>query len=576
MLGLAAVAGCARSPLADARERDLRDSVIHSVRRELAEAGKYPAVLVTERDFGPERLGIDPELMPQLEKMGGPQAYDRHVFPLDKDLLGREETTIGVAMDRAVRAAASYNLEIQFQRLAPAISEAQAVAAEAAFDWTLFGEGAWSNIDDPRINPVGGNSLNADQRIRFDTGLGVRRRLTTGGEFTIEQSLNYSDLQENPASQFPNPENSVSIALQYNQPLLRGFGSDVALAPVRLAINAERGEIAGLKARMIATVTETETAYWALVRAQWDLLILQHLLEMGIETAAKTEARKNFDAGPAQRADAKSEVEERRGFVIAAQEVYRRASDDLKRLMNDPDLPVGSEVLIFPIDVALDAPIRYNLLDAYTTAIKNRPEIEQAILSIDDASIRLEVADNARLPQLDLRLQTRFAGMEDNLDQAYSDLFEGDFVSYLAGLVFEQPIGNRGPEAFARARRLERAQANIAYRDAVQNVINEVKNELRRVVTGYKLIEQTRLARLAAAESLRSFQVEMELQLGFTVANLEIWFNRQTQLAEAERREMEVLADYNISLARLHAAMGTALARNNIEFVVPDAPYATR
>ncbi len=568
MLGLVAVAGCARSPLADARERDLRDSVIHSVRRELAEAGNYPAVLVTERDFGPERLGIDPELMPQLEKMGGPGAYDRNVFPLEKDLLGRDETTTGVAVDRAVRAAASNNLEIQFQRLAPAVSEAQAVAAEAAFDWVLFGEANWSAIDEPRDGGF-------DHRNLGNVDVGVRRNLTTGGQFTVQNGIEHNDVRRgNPG--LVDPDNSAAIAIQYNQPLLRGFGSDVALASVRLAINAERDSVAGLKSRMIATVTETETAYWALVRAHWDLLILQHLLERGIETAAKTEARANFDAGPAQRADAKSEVEERRGFVIAAQEVYRRASDELKRLMNDPDLPVGSEVLIFPIDTALDAPIRYNLLDAYTTAIKNRPEIEQAILSIDDASIRQEVADNARLPQLDLRLQMRFGGLEDDFGESYTDLVDGQFVSYLAGLVFEQPIGNRGPEAIARRARLEGAQANIAYRDAVQNVINEVKNELRRVVTGYRLIEQTRLARIAAAESLRSFQVEMELQLGFTVQNLEIWFNRQTQLAEAERREMEVLADYNISLARLHAAMGTALGRNNIEFVAPDAPYATR
>ncbi len=578
ILALVAMAGCARSPLANQREQDLRQSVLHSLRRELAEAQGYPDTLVTERDFRPEQLGIDPSLMPQLEKMAGTKAYVRHEFPMDRDLLGRPQESKRVALDRAVRAAASNNLEIQFQRLAPAISESQVIAAESAFDWVLFGQANWSDLDDPRVN-TGGGPLLSDYRKQGVLEAGIRRNLPSGGQFIVQQNLTHEDVN----SQFgatvlnnPDPENSVSVQLQYNQPLLRGFGSDVTLAPVRLAINAERDEIANLKAQMIATVTQTESAYWQLVQAHWELLILQKLLERGIDTRDKTIARKDFDAGPAQISDAISEVEERRGFVIAAQEVYRRASDELKRLMNDPDLPVGAEVLVYPIDDALDAPIQYNLLDAYSTAVKNRPEVEQAILSIDDTSIRQVVAENARLPQLDLRLQTRFGGLRDNFGDSYSDVFEGQFISYLAGLVFEYPLGNRGPEASAHQRRLERGQATIAYRNTIQNVINEVKRELRRTVTGYKLIEQTRIARIASAESLRSFQVEMELQLGFTVQNLEIWFNRQTDLAEAERREIQVLIDYNTSLARLHAAMGTALERNRIEFIVPDAPYAMR
>lgn len=576
---LVACAGCARSPLAAERERDLRDSVTHSVRRELVQAERHPEILVTERDFRPELLGIAPELMATLEAMAGPEAYERTALPLDRDLVGEESATAMVALDRVIKAAASNNLEVQFQRLAPAINEAQVVAADAAFDWVLFGQTDYSNLDDPR-STTNVFSPQADQRMQITTEFGIRRNLPSGGQFTIQQELDHVDLQTPvggpPPGVEPSPENSARLALQYSQPLLRGFGSDVARSQVRLAINAEREEIATLKGRMIATVTETESAYWRLVQAQWDLLIFQRLLERGIETRDKTLARRDFDAGPAQRSNAIAEVEARRAFLISAQEAVRRASDNLKRLMNDPDVPVGAETLLVPVDQPVDAPIRFNLLDSYLAAERNRPEVEQAILSIDNTSIRQIVADNRRLPQLDLRLQARWSGLQDDFGESFSDLVDGQFVSYLAGLVFEQPIGNRGPEAEAKRARLERAQATIAYRNTVQNVITEVKTELRGVVTNYKLVEQTRIARLAATESLRSFQVEMELQRGFTVENLEIWFNRQTELAQTERAEIEALVLYNIALARLHASMGTALERNQIAFVVPDAPYQPR
>ncbi len=569
-------AGCGRSPLAMQRERDLRESIIRSLRREVAEAEQHQEVRVTEREFRPDLLGIDPKLLQQLREMAGPESYAGDPLPLDRDLLGRDATTTSLSLERAIKSASSNNLELQFQRLAPAINEAQVVAAEAAFDWVLFGEANTASLDEvTEGNSFSPGSVSTAQRRTANADLGIRRNLITGGQFTIQTGLDHEDFRRGGSGSI-DPNNNANLALQYNQPLLRGFGSDVSQARIRLAINAERDEIAQLKAQMIATVTETEQAYWDLVRARWDLLIFQRLLERGIDTRDKTKAREVLDAGPAQISNAIATVEARRGFLITSQEAYRRASDQLKRLINDPDMPVGSEMVLIPIDQPLDAPIRYNLLDSYITAIDNRPEVQQAILSIDNTSIRQVVADNQRLPQLDLRLQMRFNGLDDDFDQSWDQIIDGQFVSYLAGLVFEQPIGNRLGEAQSRQARLERAQSIISYQNTIQNVINEVKTELRQVVTEYKLVEQARITRVAAAESLRSFQVEMELQLGFTVQNLEIWFNRQTELAQAERDEINELVRYNIALARLQAAMGTALERNKIEFIVPDAPFAPR
>ena len=43
------------------------------------------------------------------------------------------------------------------------------------------------------------------------------------------------------------------------------------------------------------------------------------------------------------------------------------------------------------------------------------------------------------------------------------------------------------------------------------------------------------------------------------------------QLTQAERDEIGALVDYNTAIAALHAATGTALERNRIQFVVPDS-----
>src|SRR5215831_812940 len=141
--------GCS-SPMAIQGERDLRQSVIESVRRELVQAQKAPALVPLVREPGIERLQLKPELMPEYERMAGPRSYDLNNLPMDADLIGQTQRMVPISLERAIRSAATNNLQVQFARLQPAIAESQVVAAQGAFDFTLFNNFEWSNIDEPR------------------------------------------------------------------------------------------------------------------------------------------------------------------------------------------------------------------------------------------------------------------------------------------------------------------------------------------------------------------------------------------------------------------------------------------
>lgn len=573
LLLAAALSGCS-SPLAIQTERDLKRSVLDSVRRETAQAQKFPAIRTTERENGLEQLKLKPELLPQLEGIAGPASYDKNNFPMDMDLLGQPQAFAPITLERAIRTAAVNNLQVQFARLAPAISETQVVAAQGTFDTVLFHNSEWNNVDEPRALSRQGFStfgLPTDNRQVITNSTGLKRALTSGGAVTFQHDLTYTAIDTPTASNVPDPTKEVGWILRLEQPLLRGFGSDVTLAQVRLNKNSERDQVCQLKTNLIKTVSDTEKAYWQLVQAQRNLLIVQRLYERGIKTSQQVNAREGLDANPAQIADAKANVASRRGDVIQGQNTFRAASDALKILVNDPDHPIGDETLLVPVDDALDAPITFSLLDVLLAAVRNRSEVQQAILSIDNTSIRQQVADNARLPKLDLRLQTKFSGLEDDYTAAYDQTISGAFIDYLVGLQFEIPLGNRPAEAQYRQRRLERMQATIAYRNTVQNVVLECKRALRSVVTNYRLIEQRRVGRYAAAENLRSLEVEMEINRGMDAQSLDLKLRRQEALSQAEQLEIQALVEYNIALAQLYAAMGTALEHNKIDFKIPDA-----
>ena len=585
---MALAAGCA-SPIAHRTEGELRRTVVDSAKREIAEAAANPQRRMTDRSSGLDELEIRPEHLEQIEREYSPRGYLNDLAAsagvgadpieplLSEDLFGQKQRVVGVSLERCVHSAAERNLDVQLARLGPAIREADVVSAQAAFDWLLFSNTQWQDTDRPQAGVAFGGTPGrvtvASQSISSSTGL--RRDLVTGGQFEVRQDLLYSDARSSffATAPSPNPAQSVDVVVGLTQPLLRGAGSSTALSEVRIAQNAERSEIAALHAQLIGTVTEVETAYWDLVLAYNQLAIQARLLDRGVEVRDDMRIRRIQDARQAQIADAAARVERRKGDLLIAQTALRRASDRLKVLINDPDLPVGSEIMLVPVDLAVDEPIEFSLLDAVTTAIDARPEIHQAILAIDDASIRQAVAQNSARPRLDLTGQVALIGFDNDTAKAYGNLGDGEFLDeFLLGVLFEQPIGNRAGNAGSRRARLERLRAITGYRRAVQDVVLDVKNSLDEVVRDYRLIEQAELTRIAQGEALRTLQVEKELtNAGYSVERLNLELNQQEALAQAEVNEILALVEYNSAIARLYSATGTSLERSRIDFIVPDA-----
>jgi len=575
LLLLAVLVGCA-SPLdgpdADERMASLRRSVVQTLTRQLAEASADPEPVRTQRESSQSELGLSEERIAELDDFAGPNAYGRPLsdLPLGKDLLGEDQRVVAVSLERAVQSAVENNLDLQFASLQPAIGGAQLAAAEAAFDWVFFNTLTFQETD--REDPARGNfNPPLTQQTFWQNQTGLRKPLRSGGALTLQQTISDTRDDSPNVSQTPNSANQAEVALVLNQPLLRGFGTEASLSQIRLARNAERTQIANLKASMIETVRQTEEAYWRLYQAHRDLLVVQQLLERGIAVANQVEQRRLLDATPAQIADAKDRVESRKADRLRAQRTLRDASNRLKLLMNDPAITIGSEVLLVPADEAVDQAIEFSLADAIVTAVRHRPELETATLSIDDAWCRERFARNQELPQLDLQAQVSFLGLDSGVSGAYDDVGERSFTNYLASLAFEQPIGNREAAALTRQRRLERLQTVVNYRQVVDQVIFELKSALDDVFLNYQLIEQTRVSRLSASESLRALLVEKETIAGFTVERLDLELNRQERLAASEQAETRALADYNIAVSNYFASTGRLLERNRIEFVVPDA-----
>ncbi|MCA9302777.1 MAG: TolC family protein [Phycisphaerales bacterium] len=588
-LVLSTLAGCA-SPLQPQSSSELQRSMVLAIEREVDQAKAAPERRTLSLQTDLTKLEIRPDHLKIIEDEYSVDGYLAQLGALDtldspglaellgEDLLGQPTTMVPISLENAIHASTGNNLDVEIARYAPAISEAGVVQAQAAFDWTIFGEAQYQDSNTPQPGQALGGGSAAIVRNASQTtsgSVGVRKDLTSGGSVSITHDLNNNNVESSffGATPVPNPARTTGVTAQVTQPLLRGFGSDTVLSEVRLARNAERGSVSTLRSQLIATTSDTERAYWNLVLRYKELVIRHKLLQRGIEVRDDIKARRVQDARQAQVADAVARVERRRGDLLTARTNLRIASDQLKSLLNDPNLPVGSEAVILPAHDGIEEELGFSLVEAISDAVTNRPELETALLTIDDATIRETVAKNLRKPRLDLIAQARLVGLADTFGNAYDDTDANRFVDdWILGVSFEQPIGNRAGEAGVRSARLDRMRSVVQYRRAVQGIVLDVKDALNRVFTNHTLIEQSTLSRVAQGEALRSLIVEKELtNAGYSIERLNLELNQQEALAAAELAEASALVAYNTSLVDLYEAMGTTLQRNRIDLVVPDA-----
>jgi outer membrane protein len=547
-------------------EEALRESMISAHRAHLASMSEAK-VIELSREPSDVESELSDERRTELDDMSGPTAYKGIKLDPGIDLAGNEDAQVlRLSLQEAVALTVKNNLDLQVARMTPAISESRIVQAQAVFDATFFTDVNYSKLDTPQpdgsVSSVTGNS----QRDDVELSTGIRKPLISGGQITVQADLNRNDSVPSvfDVSKFYDADVLVNL----EQPLLRNFGSDINRSNIVLAQNDRQAEAQQLKRRLLDVVARTEAGYWDLFFSQQQLRVRVRLLERSTQDRDRLIERRGYDASPVEITEANSFVELHRADVIRARSAVRVASDQLKRLINSPDLPIADETVIVPVDTPTDEPIAFSLLDLVTSALRHRPEMQIALLDIKDASVRQRVADNARLPLLNLAATVQMNGMSvSNGQDAFNQVDDGDFIDYLVGAQFEMPIGNRRAEGLYRQRELERRATSLVYQRQAQDVVLEVKNALRGVQTSYELIGATRAARRAAADSLRAIEVQEASGVALTpqfLINQKL--STQERLADAEVQEAQALTDYHNAIAVLYQSVGTLLERNNIEF----------
>jgi outer membrane protein TolC len=481
--------------------------------------------------------------------------------PLEADIkdIARAKR-VNLSLQDCIARVLDNSFKIKTEGYGPAISAMDILKAESQFDAVYFANANYSKTDEPTsdaLTALGYDSTSVDTRT-LSTGL--RKYLPTGAMLSGTYNLNryYS-----PAFDLArlDPVYTSNFLVELRQPLLRGFGVDVNRAQIEGSKNNQK--IAQYKYRVAVrdTLYDVEKAYWQLVQARRDVVIQRTLVEQTEETYKYLKQREDYDVYSVQITRVSALLGTRVAQYIETKNRVKNAEDQLKALMNDPEINLGEDIEIIPTDFPTLGPLVMDRVSEVQAALECRSEIEQAKLQIENARINVMVAKNAALPKLDLVFQYKINGVSDNAGNSFDQMSTSNYQDYVVGLNFEYPIGNRGPRADQKKATLQRDQAISALREVIENVILEVDVAVRNLQTSYYQVPPSKEAVEAAEKNVEAIIARMTR---LSPEYLDVQLSAQETLATARRTLLGALVNYNIAIVQLERAKDTLLRYDNV------------
>jgi outer membrane protein TolC len=273
------------------------------------------------------------------------------------------------------------------------------------FDPAVQGTVEFNHAETPQQSPI------------FSGGLPAITQNTNTYNFTFNQGFitgtNMLVAFDNTRSTTDNLFSFYSPALQstfnfaLTQHLLQGFGTGVNGRFIVQAKNDRRIADSVFRQQLLYTINQVENIYWGLVSAYEDAQSKQHALDQS--TSLEKDDEKQLQIGsmaPLDVVNAKSQMSSDQQSLIASQNTLEYQQLVMKqaiaRNLDDPALANAPIVPTDRVSLAETPEERMSVDELVREADANRPDVEQAILTLRIDELTLKGVKNGLLPTLDV------------------------------------------------------------------------------------------------------------------------------------------------------------------------------
>ena len=494
---------------------------------------------------------------------------------------------VGLTEAEAVQMVLESNLDVVVERFDPRMSEYEIAIAYRLFDPT-FSMTLGANRDTRPLTSTFLTGTETQTSLSHSVNLGVSKLFETGTLVGVDYTS--QRVSDNNLRNFLNPYWRASLTASVSQPLLRNFGLLPNTRQIRIARNNKNISEHLFEQQVVQLVNQVQNLYWDLVFAGKDVEVRKKSL--GLANKTNEDNKRMVEIGtlaPIEVLQSEAEIANRREMLIRAEYSLAQMEDQMKKLISSLGDPGRVAVRIVPLDslAGMDDFRDFDLVQAVSYAIEQRPEIKQQRKRIDNAGIDLKYFRNQLLPDVRLNVSYGTAALEGvsrvfgggnptgfpffggtpvvagttGVGDAFNRLLASDFPTYGASISIEIPLSNRSRRAdYARAS-VARRQSEKRLRALEQLIALEVRNAHTQLEMNRARIEATKKARELAERNLEAEQ--KKFQLG--TSQIRFVLEEQVRLAEAQTNEVNALVSFTKAKRDLDRAMGKTLELQNIK-----------
>lgn len=465
-----------------------------------------------------------------------------------------KEQVVPLSLEESVRMAIENNIDVAVERLNPIIAQASVLNAQGAFDPNFQLNGSYSQNNQPTVLDTNYGPTNKNGQY---TG-SVNQMFAPGTQASILTSS--ADAITNTDSTTTQDQYLSFVGASLTQPVLRGFGTDINLGPIRIAQRGLRAADAAFVYKVEQIITNVRTAYYELIYNRGNVMAQEKALALSEQLLKDNKTRANVGTmSPLDVSQANSEVATNRGDLLVAQRAVLDQENVLKRLITR-DVADWLNKRITPTTEPAEDWKPPQAISSIETGLRNRADLVQAKEQLEQSNIQVVINKNQILPTLNVTGSYGYNGLSSDFPRSYNRVASGDNSEWTIGAQLTIPIGDRADRGTLDASRAKKDQSVLNVKKIEQDIIVEIDNAAGQVKTNIERVNAARIARQYAEETLNAEQERLNAgrSTSFVVLRL------QRDFTTARVAELRAIADLQESMAELSRVQGISLQENNI------------
>lgn len=490
---------------------------------------------------------------------GAKTDIDAGVVELGLDLnKSADKNRTPLSLEESIDAALRGNYSLYYERFEPAKSAQNIEAREAVFEPNIALSLNYTEQNDPReTSTLEGSSK--PQSTNFNYNLSATQKFSPGTSVKLwtGSGRNWS----NSTYSVLNPNYSGKLGIDVTQPILKGAGRLVNLAPIAIARSGKRESELKLRKKILDTILNSEIAYWNLSAAYAS----RDLRRSNVELAKKLleENRAKFNVGIIRRQDvlqAEANLASAEEKIIIANLLIEKCNDELLGTFgklefdNNPKFDVvilpQENVLVPQFEKVISGALSFDL------------DLQIALELIERRTLERAVADDNVNPTLNLRAGGSILGLESDYFDSYKSAVEAKGFNWNAGVDFTLPWGLRAERAAQTQAQISLRQSQVNLSNIRQDLMASLRLAFRNLQSG---IETRKSTARTLALNIESFDQQKALY-DAGLASFRDVLQAQRDLDSAKSAYLDAVYAVIVAQSRLSRLDGTILRRNGFNW----------